>query len=604
MGGVRQRSGRRFGYPEIHMTTKFSTANIWQITIALATLLFAVTGLVCYQQSKAYEAVRSNNVASIAELFTALLEQPGHVADRSRLHAIAGAFLNEQRISGIVLEDAGGGVIYKAGHSGAGEASYRVPLGNSADSLAPGGALELFYDQSRQTAALSSLGAMLLLGNVVVLVFFQALMRLVLRRQHKAESLLEQQEERLRLALEASADGIWEYNILDNSHFLSDRMYSMLGFEPGNREDGWRFLFRRVHLEDREKVSRTRKLMEGGLRETLVTRFRMERIDGEWRHILCRAKVVAVDMSGKPARIAGTFTDVSPLVDAQEALANLNRELEERVEQRTTALAQKAEELAEANRQLRELDQLKSSFLSSVSHELRTPLTSILGFARLIDKEFVNNYYGRFETEREERAGTRIRDNLRIIASQGERLSRLVNDVLDLNKIESGMMEWRDELIDPASVLQRAVEATTPLLEGKPGVEFVDDVESGLPQVRLDADRLEQVVINLLHNAVKFTEQGSVRLQAGRDESGDLRVCVEDTGLGIPAHALDEIFDKFHQLPTDALHGKPVGTGLGLFICREIVRHYGGRLWVDSQAGAGSTFTLLLPAASTAPVEA
>lgn len=580
------------------MTTKFTTATIWQITIALAALLFAVTGIVCYQQSNAYQAVRRNNVASIAELFTALLEQPDHTTGQSRLHAIAGTFLDEERISGIALEDANGHVIYRAGHTDAGQARYSIPLEHAARDLAPGGTLTIFYDQSQQTAALSRLGGLLLLGNTFVLVFFQALMRLLQRRQQKAESMLELQEERLRLALEASSDGIWEYNILDNSHFLSDRMYTMLGFAPGDREDGWRFLFRRVHLEDREKVARARKLMEDGLRETLVTRFRMERIDGEWRHILCRAKVVAVDLEGKPARIAGTFTDVSPLVDAQEALASLNRELEERVEQRTTALAQKAEELAEANRQLRELDQLKSSFLSSVSHELRTPLTSILGFARLIDKEFVNHFYGSLETEREERAGNRIRDNLRIIVNQGERLSRLVNDVLDLNKIESGMMEWRDELIDPTGVLQRAVEAATPLLGGKPGVEFVAEVEPELPTVRLDADRLEQVLINLLHNAVKFTDQGSVRLKARPDESGGLRVCVEDTGLGIPEHALEEIFDKFHQLPTDALHGKPVGTGLGLFICREIVRHYGGKLWVESQAGAGSRFTLLLPAAS------
>ncbi len=585
------------------MITKLKHVHLWQITIALAVLLIAVSGIVYLQQKHSYEAIRRDNVANIAEQFAMLLSGQVDPLAQGELQDIADALILKWRIERIEIRDRDGESIFSRGQAGGGTEELSIPLSGALGAMAPGGAVRVYYDDSGFSTHLARLAGLLFLGNGFLLLFFHGLVRLLQRRQHKAESLLELQEERLRLALEASSDGIWEHNIQEKAHFLSDRMYTMLGFEPGNPQDGWRFLYERVHLEDREKVSRARNLMEEGLRETLVSRFRMQRRDNEWRHILCRAKVVAVDMEGKPARIAGTFTDVTPLVDAQEALATLNRELEERVEQRTTDLARKAEELAKANRQLRELDQLKSSFLSSVSHELRTPLTSILGFARLIDKEFIAHFLDKAVSEREERSGRRIQDNLRIIASQGERLSRLVNDVLDLNKIESGMMEWRDETIDPTDVVMRAMEATRPLLEGNPNVVFALNVRPELPRVTVDADRLEQVLINLLHNAVKFTERGYVNLTAERDESGDLRICVEDSGSGIPADALESVFDKFHQLPTDALHGKPKGTGLGLFISREIVRHYGGQLRVDSREGHGSTFTVLLPGTRNVEVD-
>ncbi|TVM19431.1 hypothetical protein DPQ33_03465 [Oceanidesulfovibrio indonesiensis] len=589
------------------MITKLKHAHLWHITLALAVLLIAVSSIVYLQQKASYESIRRENVSNIAAQFAMLMDNPAVAADHDSLRTISDTLIRKWRIERIEIRSSDGDAVFSRGRiEGKPEIlsiPLPIPLSDAPGSLAPGGTLDVAYDDSEFSTHLARLAGLLFLGNGFLLLIFHGLARLLQRRQHKAESLLELQEERLRLALEASSDGIWEHNILEGAHFLSDRMYTMLGFEPGNPEDGWRFLYERVHLEDREKVSRARNLMEEGLRDTLVSRFRMQRRDGEWRHILCRAKVVAVDMEGNPARIAGTFTDVTPLVDAEEALATLNRELEERVEQRTTDLARKAEELVEANRQLRELDQLKSSFLSSVSHELRTPLTSILGFARLISKEFAAHFRGKAASEREERAGRRIEDNLRIIATQGERLSRLVNDVLDLNKIESGMMEWRDETIAPEDVVRRAVEATRPLLEENPNVEFIADVRPDIPRITIDPDRLEQVLINLLHNAVKFTRQGHVRLVAERGKSGDLRICVEDTGVGIPGHALEAVFDKFHQQPADALHGKPKGTGLGLFISREIVRHYGGALRVDSGEGRGSVFEVLLPGAGKVAVD-
>lgn len=286
---------------------------------------------------------------------------------------------------------------------------------------------------------------------------------------------------------------------------------------------------------------------------------------------------------------------------AEEELARLNRDLEQLVAERTAELEGKARELKEANRRLLELDELKSAFLSSVSHELRTPLTSVLGFTKLITRDFQGSFLPLAGDEALRKKAERIHGNLHIIEQEGERLTRLINDFLDLTKIESGHFEWFDREIAPRDVIQRAVQAVRGLYAQNPLVELVAELEEGLPAVFADADRLEQVLINILNNAAKFTAQGRVALRAGRAPDGFLRLSVSDTGVGIPESELDKIFDKFHQVVhQDTLLEKPKGTGLGLAICRQIVRHYGGRIWAESEPGRGSTFTVELPPALAA----
>lgn len=255
----------------------------------------------------------------------------------------------------------------------------------------------------------------------------------------------------------------------------------------------------------------------------------------------------------------------------------------------------RSEAKAEARRQL-ELYDAKNQFLSTVSHELRTPLTSILGFSKIIKKRLEERIlpHADLADPKAARAATQVMDNLNIVVSESERLSALINEVLDLAKIESGKFTWHTENVDMAQIIERAVAATATLFKQK-GLELRKNIEPGLPEISGDADRLLQVMVNLLSNAVKFTNQGTVTCSARLQDEHTLLIGVADTGIGIPEAFRGLIFEKFQQVTGDALTGRPQGTGLGLAICKEIVEHYGGRIWVESEAGQGSSFFFSLP---------
>jgi len=252
------------------------------------------------------------------------------------------------------------------------------------------------------------------------------------------------------------------------------------------------------------------------------------------------------------------------------------------------------EELVEANRKLEELDKMKSDFLSTVSHELRTPLTSVLGFANIIKKRFeeVVVLHINSDDKKVERAIKQIKDNINIIISEGERLTALINDVLDIAKMEAGKVDWKTETFQVADFIDRAARATSALFAQK-DLALIIDVEEGLPDVTGDKDKLIQAMINLISNAVKFTEHGSVTCRA-RLTGGEITVSVIDTGVGIAKENQEKVFEKFKQVG-DTLTDKPKGTGLGLPICKQIVEHHGGKIWVESELGQGSNFTFTLP---------
>ena len=242
----------------------------------------------------------------------------------------------------------------------------------------------------------------------------------------------------------------------------------------------------------------------------------------------------------------------------------------------------------------REVDRMKTDFISTVSHELRTPLTSILGFAKIIGKRLDERVYPAVPAPDDAtgRAMTQVRGNLDIIVTEGERLTALINDLLDLAKMEAGRVEWRDEEVDVDALVRQVSATVEPLFQEK-DLPLRLDLEPDLPTVRGDRHRLEQVVINLLSNASKFTSTGSVTV-ATRREPGHVVVAVTDTGPGIAPADRADLFVRFKQVG-DTLTGKPQGTGLGLPICQEIVEHHGGHIDVDSEVGRGTTFSFALP---------
>lgn len=252
------------------------------------------------------------------------------------------------------------------------------------------------------------------------------------------------------------------------------------------------------------------------------------------------------------------------------------------------------EEARVARAAAEEADAAKSSFLSTVSHELRTPLTSVLGFAKIIRRRLEERLFPLIAggDRKVDQTKQQVIENLGVVVSEGERLTKLIDDVLDLAKIEAGKFAWHMATVSMQDVIDRAIAATASLFEAKK-LNVERAVDADLPVVTGDQDRLIQVVINLISNAVKFTDRGSIRLTSSLKD-GDVLVSVTDSGIGIAPADQTKVFEKFKQVG-DTLTDKPKGTGLGLPICKEIVEYHGGHIWVESEIGKGSTFSFTLP---------
>jgi CheY-like chemotaxis protein len=218
-----------------------------------------------------------------------------------------------------------------------------------------------------------------------------------------------------------------------------------------------------------------------------------------------------------------------------------------------------------------------------------------LGFTKIIRKRLDEKIFPSVDKSdpKTQKTINQISENLNVVISEGERLTHLINDVLDLAKIEAGKMEWSLEEVSIAEVAQRAISATSSLFDQK-SLSLKKHIESDLPIIKGDRDKLIQVIINLISNAVKFTDSGSVICDVFK-KSNELVVSITDTGIGIAPEDYAAVFEQFKQVGTDTLTDKPKGTGLGLPICKEIIEHHGGRIWLESKIGKGSTFSFALP---------
>jgi hypothetical protein len=277
------------------------------------------------------------------------------------------------------------------------------------------------------------------------------------------------------------------------------------------------------------------------------------------------------------------FDEVMSILDETSQVMAYSRELEAKRRELEHATA----ELRQANERLQELDRMKDDFVSTVSHELRTPLTAIRAFAEIL--------HDNPDTPPDKRA-----QFVDIILRETERLTRLIDQILDLARLESGRANWTAEPVDPAEVVRQAEAATEGLFRSR-NVRLLTTLPPQVPIVLADRDRLMQVLLNLLTNAVKFCAPatGLVRLDLAVTDRGKVQVQVRDNGVGIAPDQQTAIFEKFVQA------GGPFadrlgGFGLGLPISRLIVRQFGGDLWVESEQGRGATFSFTLPIAQTA----
>ncbi|MEO1309855.1 MAG: ATP-binding protein [Pseudomonadota bacterium] len=366
----------------------------------------------------------------------------------------------------------------------------------------------------------------------------------------RAKTEAEMERERFQLAIAGANDGIFDIDFENGTEFYSDRNFEMLGapVEAGVTPQWW---FNKVHPDDL-KVIGPRYLDFLKTDSVWDVAYRIRAADGSWRWWRSRAKAKR-NADGRAARVIGSNTDVTELIAARE----------------------KAE--AELKR-AEEANTLKTEFLANMSHEIRTPLNGVLGMAQVLERSDL-------QTEQQ-----RCVD---VILASGETLLALINDVLDLSKIEAGMLELDRDVFEPAAIVSQALDTVLSLATAK-GLALTSEFAAGSDVPRIgDAARLRQVLVNLLGNAIKFTGSGRVCVRA-RGLTDGLRFEVEDTGPGVPEEKREHVFDRFRQADASARrrHG---GAGLGLAITREIVELAGGRIGCDAAPEGGALFWFELP---------
>jgi len=281
----------------------------------------------------------------------------------------------------------------------------------------------------------------------------------------------------------------------------------------------------------------------------------------------------AYNSAGVCTHLIGSVHDVTEIRRVQEEISKLNQELEHRVAERTR-------ELEVAKQRAESADHLKSAFLATMSHELRTPLNSIIGFTGVL----LQGLAGPLNAEQAKQMG--------MARGSAHHLLALINDVLDISKIEAGQLEIKSTPFEMRSVIEEAMKLVAPQVEKK-GLSLIAALGSNVGQVVSDQRRVEQILINLLNNAIKFTEHGEIRIEC-RVHDGFIETSVHDSGIGIRSEDMPKLFAPFRQIET-GLNRRHEGTGLGLSICKNLVELLGGQICVESEWGKGSVFTFTLP---------
>lgn len=401
----------------------------------------------------------------------------------------------------------------------------------------------------------------------------------------RAEVALLERTEQLRLALGATRMGIWRFDL------TTGRITTVLGGGPisGMPEEVYpstedEFL-KVVHPADRESVAEElRQFLGAG--ELLEDEFRIVLPDGEIRWVQAYGHC-SRDASGKPLRVLGVDLDITGRKQAEEQVRQLNEELRGYATELEQRVAERTEELAVAKDRAEEADHLKSAFLATMSHELRTPLNSIIGFTGILLQELA----GPLNPEQHKQ--------LEMVRGSSKHLLALINDVLDISKIEAGQMTISRGSFDLRKSIEKVVSIVKPLAEKK-GLAMTTELAPQIGNLHSDARRVEQILLNLLNNAVKFTDHGSVTLQATplaptpNAPPSAVRISITDTGIGIKPEDLEKLFQPFRQIDS-GLARQHEGTGLGLAICRRLAELLDGEIDVTSEQGKGSVFAFTLP---------
>ena len=379
-------------------------------------------------------------------------------------------------------------------------------------------------------------------------------------RQKQDAAALRDSEERLRLAIESAEMGTFDWDMSSNGITWTRRHAVLWGYDEHEFDGSYSGFAQRVHPDDAPDIAAkvASSSASGGL---FQHDYRVVRSDGTTVWISGTGRF-EFDADGQPTRMLGLVRDITEQHDAEEA--------------RVKALRLEAE-----NRQIQEANRLKSQFLANMSHELRTPLNAVIGFSDLLHSGFVKP------------DSPQHQEFLGHIGTSGRHLLQLINDVLDLSKVESGKFDFFPEPVDLPTVLKEVKAILHTELQRK-RIAITAEVDPAITALELDASRLKQVLYNYLSNAIKFTaDGGKVTVRAFAQGPHHVRIEVEDTGIGISAADLPRLFTEFQQL--DAGYTKQhQGTGLGLALTRRLVEAQGGSVGVRSTLGVGSVFHIVL----------
>ena len=373
----------------------------------------------------------------------------------------------------------------------------------------------------------------------------------------RAEIALAQSGELWKRALEGTGDGVWDWHVQEGRELLSPACKALYGFAPEELPDTPDALDGRTHPEDLESMRIARKAHFAGQTPIYINEHRVRCKDGSWKWILSRGMVLTRDAQGHPLRMVGTHTDIT-------------------LRKQADALRAERDRAAAA-------DLAKSQFLSRVSHELRTPLNAVLGFTQLLELEPGD--------------GERQRQWIAQVLSSGRHLLALMDDVLDLSSAQTGQLAMATEVLPLREPLDEALAmlaASAAAAQVRLHNDSRDSLDTPPCRVRADRRRLLQVLSNLIGNGIKYNHpQGWVRVQV-ETVAGWVSIHISDSGPGLDALQQARLFQPFERL--GAQRGPVAGTGLGLALSRELVEAMGGSITVRSEAGAGATFTISLPA--------
>ncbi len=406
--------------------------------------------------------------------------------------------------------------------------------------------------------------------------------------------------ERLERAEQHALLGSWEMDPVTGEGWWSTQMYRLVGIDPHAGMPTFDEYVEHVHPHDRDKVRGALEAMVAA-REPVVSQFRTDPARGPVR-VLSPTVHIERDAGGVIVAISGTVLDVTGFYEAQQEILRLNESLEATVDERTEELMAATEELQSANEELMatneelhttaeevisvnerltEASEAKTRFLRAMSHELRTPLNSIIGFSDVMARGLA----GEVNPEQKRQ--------LDMIHHSGGHLLALINDILDLSRIEAGRVDINMDMIDAGSLASSVLDAVSGQARAK-GLALEFEVLDGPIELMSDPRRVEQILFNLIGNAVKFTQEGSVSLTIAPSGEGLVSFSVRDTGPGVALDDQERVFGEFAQVE---LHhnGDQQGTGLGLAISRGLAQILGGSISLSSRVGIGSTFTLVLP---------